>query len=234
MFHWGKRSEGDKRERGSEDRATAQDLHPLHHLHRRLHLSSPRALFLDKTQIQAIVVIVVKVVKWNFHDVVFGHPNESLHSPIHFGFRPISLGAVISICWCILHSYSHLVTFNYYRLIIRFCPSWSVIDCSTTMTSADFSRQVLLRGFRKTTIRHVRETSSDKGIVFPSYAYFIYIRRLRIAFGLWFGWQSHPRLMPYMKFLYVRPDVCRGLPSDSFSRWTPLPVAIAFPLFKAA
>ena len=46
--------------------------------------------------------------EWNFHDVVFGHPHESLHSPIErqfmaitiamypFGFRPISLGAVIS------------------------------------------------------------------------------------------------------------------------------------------
>ena len=27
------------------------------------------------------------------------------------------------------------------------------------------------------TIRHVRETSSDKGVVFPSYAYFIYTDR---------------------------------------------------------
>ena len=33
-----------------------------------------------------------------------------------------------------------------------------------------------------------------------------------------------------IKFLYVRPDICRGLPSDSTSRWTPLPLAIYFPL----
>ena len=33
-----------------------------------------------------------------------------------------------------------------------------------------------------------------------------------------------------MKFLFVEPDVCRQLPSDSTSRWTPLPWAIAFPL----
>ena len=33
-----------------------------------------------------------------------------------------------------------------------------------------------------------------------------------------------------MKFLFVRPDVCRRLPSDSTSQWTPLPLAIAFPL----
>ena len=61
-----KRGGGDKRERSSEDRATAQALHIIPHLHLRLHLSSPRALFLDKTQIQAIVVIVVKVVKLIF------------------------------------------------------------------------------------------------------------------------------------------------------------------------
>ena len=33
-----------------------------------------------------------------------------------------------------------------------------------------------------------------------------------------------------IKFLYVGPDVCLRLPSDSTSRWTPLPSAVAFPL----
>ena len=32
-----------------------------------------------------------------------------------------------------------------------------------------------------------------------------------------------------MRFLSVRPDFCRRLPSDSTSRWTPLPLAICFP-----
>ena len=63
------------------------------------------------------------------------------------------------------------------RLIVRFSPSWSVTDYSTTMASADFSRQALLRLFRKKTIWSVRETSSDKGIVFLSYTYFIYTDR---------------------------------------------------------
>ena len=58
-----KRGGGDKRERSSEDCATAQVLQILPHLHLRLRLSPPRALFLDKTQIQVIVVKVVKVVK---------------------------------------------------------------------------------------------------------------------------------------------------------------------------
>ena len=38
---------------------------------------------------------------------------------------------------------------NYYRLIVRFSPSCNVIDYCTTMASADFSRQALLRFFRK-------------------------------------------------------------------------------------
>ena len=33
-----------------------------------------------------------------------------------------------------------------------------------------------------------------------------------------------------MKFLFVRPDVCRRLLSDSNSRWTPLLLAVWFPL----
>ena len=40
--------------------------------------------------------------------------------------------------------------------------------------------------------------------------------------------------MPYMKFLSVRPDVCRRLPSDSISRWTPLPLTMRFPLLGLA
>ena len=62
--HSGKRGGGDKRERSHEDRATAQVLQILPHLHLRLHSSHPRALFLDKTQIQ---VIGVKVSKCQTH-----------------------------------------------------------------------------------------------------------------------------------------------------------------------
>ena len=46
--------------------------------------------------------------------------------------------------------------------------------------------------------------------------------------------QTHPRLRPYMRFLFVRPEFCPlgdlstpniRLSSDSTSRWTPLPLA---------
>ena len=39
----------------------------------------------------------VFLVEWYFHDVDFAHPHEGLHSLIPFGFRPVSLRAVISI-----------------------------------------------------------------------------------------------------------------------------------------
>ena len=57
-----KRGGGDKRERSSEDSATAQALQILPHLHLRLHLSSPRALFPNKNQIQAIRCQSVKLI----------------------------------------------------------------------------------------------------------------------------------------------------------------------------
>ena len=58
-----KRGGGDKRERSREDSTTAQVLQILPHLHLRLHLSSPRALFLDKKPIKAIGCQSVKVSK---------------------------------------------------------------------------------------------------------------------------------------------------------------------------
>ena len=39
-----------------------------------------------------------------------------------------------------------------------------------------------------------------------------------------------PAFQPYTKFLFIGPIVCRRLPSDSTSRWTPLPLAVTFPL----
>ena len=38
---------------------------------------------------------------------------------------------------------------------------------------------------------------------------------------------SSGNLKPFMKFLFVRPRFCLRLPSDSTSRWTPLPLANA-------
>ena len=77
----------------------------------------------------------------------------------------------------------------------------------------------------------VCETSPDKNMLFPPYACRIYPHAFRMTIGLWLPLQSYPTCRPYMRFLSVRPDFCRRLPSDSTSRWTPLPLAICFPPF---
>ncbi len=48
------------------------------------------------------------------------------------------------------------------------------IEKHFNMSSSDFSRLALLHAFRIIAVRQDRETSSDKGIVFPSYTHFIY------------------------------------------------------------
>ena len=62
----------------------------------------------------------------------------------------------------------------------------------------------------------------------------IYCQRFRVAIGLCFVMQTYPRLQPYMRFLFVRPEICPledlstskiRLSSDSASRRTPLPLA---------
>ena len=59
------------------------------------------------------------------------------------------------------------------------------------------------------TNHHVRDTSLDKGIDFPSYAYFIYTDRTEYLSGFGLFCNLTYRHMPGMKFLFVRTDVCR-------------------------
>ena len=92
-----------------------------------------------------------------------------------------------------------------------------------------------------TTIRHIRKTSSDKRIVFPSYVCLIFSLRsrkchrpFRIAIGLWLVGQPYPRAYA----LYVV-SVRRGrcLPKASFrfhlAMDTLVSLAIRFPLSGA-
>ena len=109
----------------------------------------------------------------HFHDIIFNHPLFSLRSLIPFGFRPISLRSAPNSGFSYVHSFRHTVVFNYYRLN----KVWSFATCRhvTTTTSANFSRQALLQWLSINSLfTIVRETSSDKGINFPSYVCFIY------------------------------------------------------------
>ena len=74
-------------------------------------------------------------------------------------------------------------------LIVKFYPllSHNVIDSFTTMVSADLSKQAFSTSWKEIppklpkhkTNRHVRKTSSDKGIVCPSYIDFSFLVKLK-------------------------------------------------------
>ena len=51
----------------------------------------------------------------------------------------------------------------------------------------------------------------------------IYAQAFRTGIGLWRYTPPHPACTPHMRFLFVEPALCLRLPSDSTSRWTPLP-----------
>ena len=105
---------------------------------------------------------------------------------------------------------------------------------SGTMASADFSQFVVTTPFRVCLLGHACETSPGTHTFFPSLPAAFTVKRFRVAIGLCFVMQTYPRLRPYMRFLYVRPEFCPlgdlstpkiRLSSDSASRRTPLPLA---------
>ena len=103
------------------------------------------------------------------------------------------------------------------------------------MASADFLRFVVTAHFFSNMSTQMRPQD------LPGYSHAlslftcrIYRKRFRAVIGLCFVMQTHPRLRPYMRFLFVRPEICPlgdlltpkiRLSSDSASRRTPLPLA---------
>ena len=95
------------------------------------------------------------------------------------------------------------------------------------MTSADFSRFVVTA--RKKNISPVRppQLSTHSFHLIPAW----FTPSVPNSYWTLFCFANSSTLKSlHIKFLYVRSDVCRRLPSDSTSRWTPLPVAGHFPL----
>ena len=72
---------------------------------------------------------------------------------------------------------------------------------------------------------HVCEISHGKTINLHS----IYPHHLqccvRVIFGLRFGLQARPHSFCLIVFVFLGPELCRQLPSDSTSQWTPLLLA---------
>ena len=76
----------------------------------------------------------------------------------------------------------------------------------------------------------VREASPGKNAIFSS----IHLPHLHLLFPCSYWALTCCAALPteacLMWFLFVRPEVCRQLPSDSTSRWTPLLLAMCLPL----
>ena len=110
-------------------------------------------------------------------------------------------------------------------------------DCSAlpgffsgTMASADFLRFVVTAHFFPLRPQDLPGYSH----ILSLFTCRIYRKQFRVAIGLCFDLQTHPRSQPYMRFLFVRPEICPlgdlltpkiRLSLDSASRRTPLPLA---------
>jgi hypothetical protein len=98
-----------------------------------------------------------------------------------------------------------------------------------TMPSADFCRPVR----RPLDLRSSRQTDRPPRVMrshLRAYTRRLYVRAFRASIGLCIYLPAHPALPPRMRFLFVGPAFCLRLPSDSTSRWTPLPSGWQFPL----
>src|SRR5574344_1726191 len=62
-------------------------------------------------------------------------------------------------------------------------------------------------------------------ITFIPYTGIIYTSRIRAVYGTLFCYANSSCGLCLMMFVFLRPELCRQLPSDSTSRWTPLLLA---------
>ena len=97
---------------------------------------------------------------------------------------------------------------------------------SGTTASADFCIGALLRQFARLHLRSPVQTSHGKLLFVPVKTAEFTIHCLRLAVGLPCPMPSRPNGKPYILFLFVDSHLCRLLPSDPSSRWTPLHLAM--------
>ena len=91
------------------------------------------------------------------------------------------------------------------------------------MVSADFSQQLL--SMLHTLFPHVCETSHGKTHHFHSMHRHHLHCRIRAVYWILFCRANSSCGLCLMVFVFLRPELCRQLPSDSISRWTPLLLA---------
>lgn len=108
-------------------------------------------------------------------------------------------------------------------MIVQPFPSFFFLG---TMASADFLPFVVTM-FRFEYVYSFSPTRPPRVSVttFASYICCIYTLKFGQYWTSFCYGNSSVSSMPYMQFLFVRPRLCLRLPSDSTSRWTPLPLA---------
>lgn len=108
-------------------------------------------------------------------------------------------------------------------MIVQPFPSFFFLG---TMASADFLTFVVTM-FRFEYVYSFSPTRPPRVSVttFASYICCIYTLKFGQYWTSFCYGNSSVSSMPYMQFLFVRPRLCLRLPSDSTSRWTPLPLA---------
>jgi hypothetical protein len=93
------------------------------------------------------------------------------------------------------------------------------------MASADLSQQILFQPRFILSFTRVCEISHGKTInlhsIHPHHLQYC----VRVILGFQFVLQPHPHNFCLMVFAFLGPELCRQLPSDSTSRWTPLLLA---------
>ena len=146
------------------------------------------------------------------------------HSRIFFVFRTILLrAALFSEVFC------HVWSFLLFPVVLGTSVD-SALHLLATMASADFCTFSVTFRSRLFLSEHSVQTSPGTTRFFPS----IYLPHLPplVPCSYWtLTWMAVlSQAIAYIRFLFVRPEVCLQLPSDSTSRWTPLPLAVSFPL----
>ena len=123
----------------------------------------------------------------------------------------------------VFYSSSFTFSIDYFT----FSPSPKLLQ--GTMTSADFWRLSCILLYRLSRVRlssrdgeTSRQISPGIHIIFHS----IYLSNLLHSIRAFSDFALHRKLVhtiqPHIRFLFIRPEFCRRLPSDSTSRWTPL------------
>ena len=120
---------------------------------------------------------------------------------------------------CFLHS----MLVSPFRVVLK-TPVDSALRLSTTMASADFCSfsTALSSGYVFQRVPH--RSPWVPHVSFTPSTCLIYPIRFRVAIGLYLVMQTYPRMKPYMRFLFVRPELCPRVsrfPESSFLQILP-------------